>query len=88
MIANQSLYWNSDKSKIVTEESPEQAFLLVGKGCEIPDAQAIKLGLLNGKYDANRRVDVKAKPAEEEPAKAEPQKPSGLTITKTKGRNG
>jgi hypothetical protein len=36
-LADQNYYLDATKTKVVTEESPEQAFLLVGKGCEITD---------------------------------------------------
>lgn len=36
MIATERLYLNKDKSKAVKEGDKEAAFLLAGKGCEIP----------------------------------------------------
>lgn len=36
MIAKENLYLNSDKTKVVKESSPDQAFLLAGEGTEIP----------------------------------------------------
>lgn len=38
------LYLNADKTKVV-EEGAEAAFLLVGPGGEVPDAEAEKYGL-------------------------------------------
>ena len=39
-----TLYVNADKSKVV-EEGPEAAFVLVGPGGEVPQAEAERLGL-------------------------------------------
>lgn len=36
MKAKENLYLNEDRTKLVLEDSPEQAFTLVGKGGEIP----------------------------------------------------
>lgn len=39
------LYVNKDRTKVVPEDSPEAAFVLVGPGGQIPDEDAERLGL-------------------------------------------
>lgn len=46
--AAENLYLNADKTKVVGVDSPEQAFLLAGKGSEIPKWAVEKFGLESG----------------------------------------
>lgn len=48
VIAKENLYLTADRSKVVSEDSPEQAFQLIGKGSEIPAWAVEKFGLQNG----------------------------------------
>lgn len=43
--SDKRLYVNADKSKVVEEDSPEAAFLLVGEGGTVSDEDAKKYGL-------------------------------------------
>lgn len=45
--SDRRLYVNSDRTAVVPEGSPEAAFLLVGEGGEVDDAEAKRLGLLD-----------------------------------------
>jgi hypothetical protein len=46
MISDKRLYLTSDRSRVVDENSPDAAFLLVGAGCELNDVVARKYGIL------------------------------------------
>jgi hypothetical protein len=41
------LYLTSDRSRVVEENDPDAAFLLVGTGCELPDVIARQYGLID-----------------------------------------
>lgn len=43
--SDKRLYVNADRSKIVEEDSPEAAYLLVGAGGQVSDEDAKKYGL-------------------------------------------
>ena len=45
-VSDRRLYLNSDKSRIVEEDSPEATFLLVGKGGALDDSTAQQYGLI------------------------------------------
>jgi hypothetical protein len=47
--AQERLYLNADKSKIVAEGDPKAAFLYAALGDEIPDSAASKFGLVDGR---------------------------------------
>lgn len=44
-VSKERLYVNADKSKVVPEDSPEAAFLLVGQGGELTNEQVKQYGL-------------------------------------------
>jgi hypothetical protein len=46
MISKERLYLAADKKTVVKAGDPKAAFLLVGEGGEIPDKQALELGLM------------------------------------------
>jgi hypothetical protein len=46
-ISNRRLYTTADGSRAVEEGDPDGALLLVGEGCELPEAIARKYGLIN-----------------------------------------
>jgi len=47
MISPKRLYTNAERTSVTEDpESPDAQFLLVGAGCEIPDADAKRLGLM------------------------------------------
>jgi len=48
MLADKTYCLNSDKTRLVPEDSPEAAFLLVREGCELPDSEAVRYGLMAG----------------------------------------
>lgn len=43
--SDRALYLNADRTEVVEEGDPEAAFLLVGAGSEIDDADAARYGL-------------------------------------------
>ena len=51
MISDKRLYLTADRSRVVDENSPDAAYLLVGAGCELNDAVARQYGLLD-KFEA------------------------------------
>lgn len=53
MIARENLYLTADRSRLVDESSPEQAFLLAAKGREIPKWAVEKFGLRSGSVPAD-----------------------------------
>jgi hypothetical protein len=52
MIAKSRLFLTADRSRVVEEGNPDAAYLLVGAGCELPDAIARQYGLLYGEEKA------------------------------------
>jgi hypothetical protein len=50
--SDKRLYVNADRSKIVEEDSPEAAYLLVGEGGQVSDEDAKKYGLKAPKAEA------------------------------------
>lgn len=64
--SDRALYLNADKSEVVEEGSPDAAFLLVGAGSEIDDADAAKYGLKS----AGKTEDKQAEPADDKSADA------------------
>lgn len=67
--AKENLYLNEDKTKVVDEASDEQAYLLAGKGCEIPAWAVNKFNLTPGAVSGEGRK-TKAASAEEDGEKA------------------
>lgn len=53
-------YANSDKTKVVAEESPEAAWFIGNAGDEIPMAQAVKLGMAKPEKPAGPEPEAKA----------------------------
>lgn len=66
--SDKALYLNADKSQVVEEGSPDAAFLLVGAGSEIDDADAKKYGLKSSGKTEDKAV---AGPEEDKAAEAE-----------------
>ena len=68
------LYVNKDRDKIVPEDSPEAAYVLVGPGGQVPDEDAARLGLLGkraqrqAQTDDSEADDAETKAVEKEPA--------------------
>ena len=77
--ATERLYVNADRTKIVPEHSSEAAFLLAAEGKELPDDVAERYGLTKRSAKSAPKPEDKAMP---EP----PNKASGVTITKSKGK--
>jgi hypothetical protein len=46
VLSQKRLYLTSDRSRVVEENDPDAAFLLVGSGCELPDLVALKYGII------------------------------------------
>jgi len=40
------LFLTADRSRVVAEDDPEAAWLLVGEGCELPAEEAARYGLV------------------------------------------
>ncbi len=57
MILTERSYVNADRTKVVSEDSPEAAFLLGLPGDEVPDAEAERLGLNKPKPKAKGKDD-------------------------------
>jgi hypothetical protein len=58
MISNKRLYLTADRSRVVEEESPDAAYLLVGAGCELPDAVARQYGLLDESVVIEKAIEA------------------------------
>lgn len=71
-ISDKRLYLNVDKSKVVAEDSPDAAFLLVGEGGEVSDEDAKTYGLKAPQRTEVTEVKPEAEAAEAE-AKMEPE---------------
>lgn len=70
--SDKPIYLNADKSKVV-EEGADAAFLLVGPGGEVPDAEAAKYGLVTDDQ-AKATGGAKAQqPAQDKAVKAAPE---------------
>lgn len=75
-VSDKRLHVNSDKSKVVPEDHPDAAYLLVAEGGELSDEEAAKYGLDKGKK-------AESKPAENKAEAAPANKTgSGLTFNK------
>lgn len=59
-VLSERLYLNADRTKVVSEESGDAAFLLGGPGDEIPEDQAEELGLLKKKAKPKDKARSKA----------------------------
>jgi hypothetical protein len=71
--SDKRLYVNADKSKVVEEDSPEAAYLLVGQGGTVTDEDAKKYNLKAPKKTEVTEVPVEAEAdTEEAEAKQEP----------------
>lgn len=71
--SDKRLYVNADKSQVVEEDSPEAAYLLVGKGGQVTEEDAKKYNLKAPKRTEVTEVPVEAEAeAEETEAKQEP----------------
>lgn len=72
-----ALYVNADKSKVVPEDSPEAAFVLVGENGEVPDAEAKKYGL--GEYAKGYKAPepMEGQPVPSTAADPEPEPKAG-----------
>jgi hypothetical protein len=57
VILTERSYVNADRTKVVSEDSPEAAFLLGLPGDEVPDAEAERLGLNKPKPKAKGKDD-------------------------------
>jgi hypothetical protein len=55
--SEKALYLNADKTKVLEEGDAEAAFLLVGAGSEIEDAEAAKYGLGSQAKSATKAED-------------------------------
>jgi hypothetical protein len=67
--SDKRLYVNADKSKVVEEDSPDAAYLLVGKGGTVSDDDAKKYNLSAPKKTEVTEVTPEAE-AKREPAPA------------------
>lgn len=63
------LYLNGDRTKVVAQDDPEAAFLLVASGGQLPLDEAEKYGLTGEKTKAKPAPDNKAKSAPENKSK-------------------
>ena len=77
-VAKYRLYHTADKSRVVEEGDPEAAFLAVGEGRVLSEAEAEALGVLDhlekvGKHDALKAEEAALKAAEERGAVVEAQ---------------
>jgi hypothetical protein len=61
------LYLNADRSKVVEENDPEAAYLYLGKGHQVSDADAEKYGLKPPKRTEVTEVKPEAKQIESPP---------------------
>jgi len=80
-ISDGNYAWNRDRTKIVDENDPEAAFVLITKGQEMPEDEARTLGLLK---DTAPESKAKQAPAENKanPAPPETQTEDGPGETK------
>ena len=69
-ISDGNYAWNRDRTKIVDENDPEAAFVLITKGQEMPEDEARQLGLLK---DAAPESKAKQAPAENKANPAPPE---------------
>lgn len=60
MKAQENIYLTADKEKAVGEASPDQAFLLVGKGSEVSPEIAERFGIKNGRLSAKKSAAKKS----------------------------
>jgi hypothetical protein len=61
-ILDRPLCLTADKTQVVEETDPRAAFVLGGKGSQIPTEEAIRLGLLKTKSEPETKV-VEGPPA-------------------------
>lgn len=73
MIAKERLYVTEDRRTVVKEGDKKAAFLLVGKGQEIPDVIARQYGLIDDKKKQAKKAENKMfkKPENKAEAKEE-----------------
>jgi hypothetical protein len=71
--SDKRLYVNADKSKVVDEDSPEAAYLLVGAGGSVSDEDAKKYGLKKQAKaeEPEAKVEAKVEAAPESEPEAE-----------------
>lgn len=60
-IADQSYYWNDDKTIVVLEDDPRAAFLIIGKGQEMPEVEARRIGLVRDEAVTETPLEATAK---------------------------
>ncbi len=75
--SDKRLYVNADRSKIVSEDSPDAAYLLVAEGGELPDDEAAKYKL--GQQEKSAKAEHAPAENKAEPA---PKSGSGLTVNR------
>jgi hypothetical protein len=79
MLSPKRLYLTSDRSRVVEENDPDAAFLLVGAGCELNDTIARQYGLLDVQAKAikaapeNKAIET---PPENKASQLVPDKPA------------
>jgi hypothetical protein len=64
MTARERICVTRDGERAVPEGHPEAAFLLVGEGCEIEDAEAERFGIRDGRLRPSRGGKAKRGPEE------------------------
>jgi hypothetical protein len=82
--AGKRLYVNADKSKVVEEDSPEAAYLLVGAGGTVTDEMAKQYGLKEPKR--TEVTEVKVEEDDKAESKQEPQ-PENKARTMRSGKD-
>ncbi len=55
-VSDRRLYLTADRERVVEHGDPEAAFLLVGKGCELPMAEAKRFGLKERPTEETKEV--------------------------------
>jgi hypothetical protein len=85
--SDRNLYLNADRSKVVEEDDPEQAWLLAGPGGLIDSGDVVRyqLHIVNGKVVIGHETPVAKMAAPPENKMAEPpeNKVRGLTVKRT-----
>lgn len=56
--ADRNIYLNADRSKVVEEDSPDAAFLLVAEGSELSDEEAAEYGLKSSRKAEDKQADA------------------------------
>ncbi len=68
MIATERLYLNFDRTKVLKHGDPEARWLLVAVGQVLPDATALKYGLLGERRTAERKERAPAEDKSDNPS--------------------